>query len=202
MVNRIGDRECTYQPPRAVVASVYMQHYYPAARIIPAGIDVNAIRYRGDDPGAYLAMLAQNVAHKGLAVAQQVAERTHLALMAHGDGHEAGPVTGEDRWRHLGGAWALLYPSTRDAAPRAPLEAAACGTPTICLDGDGTQEHAEHGVSGFVCADADEMVEAVGDVRYLDRAQIRAWVADAHPLARMVGAYEAALQAAADGEVW
>ena len=76
------------------------------------------------------------------------------------------------------------------------------GTPTICLDADGTQEHVAHCVSGFVCEDAGEMVEAVRDARLLGRAAIRAWALEEHSLDRMLNEYEAALARVAEGDRW
>lgn len=188
-------------PPRAIVATDYMRQHYPAARLIRTGIRVDAIPFNAAG-GEYLAHLALRVAHKGYDVARDVARRAGRDLVAHGEGHERGPVIGADKWAFLGGAWALVHPTHGCASDRAPLEAAATGTPTLTLDTDGSQEHVEHAVSGFICEDVDELVDAVDDVRYLDRARVREWVADAHPFDRMVDAYEAALQAALDGETW
>lgn len=202
VINRIGDRECAWQPPNMTTETRYMQAHYPAARIIPLGMRDEAAEHFRATPGAYLAFLALNVAHKGLETARQVAARAGIPLREHGSGTAGGVVHGEEKWAFLAGALAVLYPSAIDSSPRVPLEAALLGTPTICLDVDGTQEHVAHCVSGFVCEDAGEMVEAVRDARLLGRAAIRAWALEEHSLDRMLNEYEAALARVAEGDRW
>lgn len=201
VLNRIGDLECRWQPPNAVVASEFMQARYPAARLIRTGV-----RDEAPDglpaPDGYLAYLSGEVAHKGPETARVVAQMARQPLRAYGERSEQGTVSGADKWHVLAGARALLHPSTIDAAPRLPLEAALVGTPTVCLDGDGAQAHVAHARTGFVCKDAGEMVEAVRDAALLDRRAIREWVLEEHAFDRMIDAYEAALASVADGERW
>lgn len=202
VLNRIGDRECAWQPPNMITATRYMQAHYPAARVIPLGVRDDAPEHFRATPGSYLAFLALNVAHKGLMTAREVASLTRLPLVERGERTAGGVVRGADKWAHLAGALAVLYPSQIDSSPRVPLEAALMGTPTICLDGDGAQEHVAHCVSGFVCCDPGEMIEAVRDVALLDRRAVRQWALDEHPFAGMVDAYEAALVSVAEGTRW
>lgn len=201
VLNRIGDRECTYMPPNAVVASDYMARRYSRGRVIPTGIDVRSIPV-SRTAGAHVAWMGLDVPHKGLHTARQAASGADVELRAAGEGTILGVLAGEEKWRFLGAAAGLLHPSMIDAAPRTPLEAAACGTPTICLDGDGAAEHVEHCTSGFVCSDIDDMADAIADLELLDRWKVRAWVAETHPLDKMLDRYEAALTAIADGERW
>ena len=209
VVNRVGDSECRWTPPRVVVATQFMQERYPAARIVPAGVDVDAIPFH-EQGGEYLAFMGILHPLKGPHRAARVADMVQREVRFAGErtgvnavpGKYVGVLSGAGRWEFLGGAFALLAPSVHDAAPRTPLEAAACGTPTLCLDGDGTQEHVEHCVSGFVCTDEDDMADALYDVRALDRRRVREWVAETHGLERMVDGYETALQDAAAGVEW
>lgn len=201
IVNRIGDLECAWQPPNAVVASAFMQARYPAARILRTGVrDEAPARLPAAD--GTLVYMSGAVAHKGPGTAREVAAQAGMLLSEYGAGTLYGPVRGAEKWRALAGARALLHPSTLDAAPRLPLEAATVGTPTICLDGDGAQAHVAHCVSGFVCADAAEMVEAARDAGLLDRDRVRAWVLEEHAFEAMIDAYEAALARVAEGERW
>ena len=90
VINRIGDRECAWQPPNMTAETRYMQAHYPAARIIPLGMRDEAAEHFRATPGAYLAFLALNVAHKGLETARQVAARAGIPLREHGSGTAGG----------------------------------------------------------------------------------------------------------------
>ena len=209
VVNRVGDSECEWTPPRVVVATQFMAQRYPGCRVVPAGVDVNAIPF-DEKGGGYLAFMGVLHPLKGPQRAARVADMVQRELRLAGpaaggmsaEGEHLGVLEGQARWRFLGGAYALLAPSVHDAAPRTPLEAAACGTPTLCLDGDGTQEHVEHCVSGFVCADEDDMADALYDVPRLPRARVREWAAATHGLEQMIDGYEKALADAAAGVAW
>lgn len=198
IVNRICDLECTYQPPNAVVNSQYMRGRHPEARAIHTGINAAVIPFteRPHDP-PYLAFGGNpHETRRGYEAAVRVAKAAGLPLKAATD------LTGPDKWEWLGGAVALLYPSTRSAAPRLPLEAAAAGVPTICLAGDGCQQHVQDGVSGYVCDDEADMVAAVSDLAMLNRRAVRSWVEANHGYGRMVAGYMELLAAVADGERW
>lgn len=204
VLNRIADLEYPYDPPNAIVESRYVGERLPRARFVAKGVDVDAISFSADHDG-YLAFLGRINAAKGYRRALHLGERVHFAGPNEAGAHlprYAGVLAGADKWRFLGCALGLVLPSINDVAPRTPLEAAACGTPTLCLDGDGTQEHVEDCVSGFICADMTDMAEAVDYLPHLDRRAVRDWVAAHHPLARMIDGYEAALVALADGERW
>lgn len=179
ILNLIGDRECPYTPPNAIVESVFMQGHYPGARIVKAGIGVSEIPYN-ETPEDYLIFMGLNIGHKQPHVAQEVARNAGKILYTVGPGFNE--VDEATKWKLLGGAAAILCPYTIDASPRAPLEAAACGTPTICLDGDGTRDHVVDGMTGFVCKDAAEMTERVKDLGDLKRGNIRLWVKQNHDI--------------------
>jgi glycosyltransferase involved in cell wall biosynthesis len=53
-------------------------------------------------------------------------------------------------------------------------EAMACGTPVIVFGRGAAPEIVEHGETGFIVADVDEMVEAVGSIHTIDPAYCRA----------------------------
>ena len=53
------------------------------------------------------------------------------------------------------------------------IESLAAGTPVIALRRGAVPEVIEHGVSGFICDDVDEMVAAVGLIDEIDPAACR-----------------------------
>jgi hypothetical protein len=54
------------------------------------------------------------------------------------------------------------------------VEALACGMPLVALRTGSAPEVIEHVLTGFVCEDEDEMVDAVGRLGEIDRARCRA----------------------------
>ena len=214
VLNWIADTECRYTPPNAVVGNAWQQRQYPDARIVPLGIDVDAIPFTdalhvGDGFLSYLAFAAKIHPNKGYDLALAVHGRQDIPVRFVGERYVDDPLPhwtevlhGADFYRFLGQACGLLSPSRHDAGGRVNLEAAACGTPTLCLDDTGTAEHVAHGVSGFVCRDLNELVDAVQDLPRLDRNAIRAWVRETHDLSVMLDELERLAHALADGETW
>jgi glycosyltransferase involved in cell wall biosynthesis len=74
----------------------------------------------------------------------------------------------------LGGAAALLFP-IRWPEPFGLVmpEAMACGTPVLALRAGSVPEVIEDGVTGFICSDEDELVEAVRHLPKIDRLGCR-----------------------------
>lgn len=195
VVNRIGDRECTWKPPNMVVASAYMANLYPVARVIRTGIDELKRTIWREEKG-YLAYMSGPHAHKGPLTAELVAATAQKPL------RRAEDLTGPEKWDFLGGAIALLFPSSIDAAPRLPLEAAIMGTPTLCLNNDGAREHVLEGCTGYVCRDWVEMVDKLGCLTELDWEKGKDWLYREHGYAQMIEQYEEALISVRDGGGW
>jgi len=62
----------------------------------------------------------------------------------------------------LGNAMALLFPiQWEEPFGLVMIEAMACGTPVVALEGGSVREVVKNGVSGWICGCIDEMVEAV-----------------------------------------
>lgn len=211
VVNWLADTECDWQPPRAVVGNTWQQGQFPKARIVPLGIDVERIPLvTGKAEPRYLAYCAKIHPAKGFDIALQVGTQSGLPVRFAGEKfvdvalpNYRGVIDSDGELHHfIGSARGLLSPSRLDAGGRVNLEAAACGTPVLCLDGTGTMCHVEHGLSGFVCRDADEMADAVLDLGLLDPRKMRDWARETHDLSVMIDGVEKLLQAAADGEVW
>ena len=53
------------------------------------------------------------------------------------------------------------------------IEALACGTPVVAFPEGAAPEIVEHGRSGFLCADEDEMAGAISRLRLIDRSDCR-----------------------------
>lgn len=219
VVNWIVDLEVAYQPPNAVVGNTWQQRQFPKARIVPLGIDVGAIPFWAEEDikrdaahnikTSYLAYAAKIHFLKGYDIALKVHGAQPVPVRFVGERFVDAPLPdwseslyGDAFFGFIGRARGLLSPCRKDAGGRVNLEAAATGTPVLCLDGTGTMCHVEHGVSGFICRDADEMVDAVRDLQLLDRAKAREWVRETHDMRVMLDGIEAALQAVADGERW
>lgn len=85
-----------------------------------------------------------------------------------------GPVDDAQKNALLGAAAALLMPiEWEEPFGIVMAEALACGTPVLGFRRGSVPEVVEHGRSGFVCRDLDEMVAAVGRLGEIDRRDCR-----------------------------
>ena len=98
-----------------------------------------------------------------------------------------GEVAHADKVTLLRGAVALLNP-IRWAEPfgLVMIEAMACGTPVLAFPEGAATELVAPGVSGFLCSDEADMVDAVHRAAELDRAACRAHVEARFSTRRMV----------------
>ena len=210
VLNLIGDKECYYTPPCAIVETHYMQKFYPTAQHVSFGLDITQIPFTENPTGGYLLFMALLHPYKGYQIAFEIGKMLGRKVIFAGPQlmelnlpNYIGPIY-EDAKKYdlLGNADALLCPYVNDAAPRIPLEAAACGCPTICLLGDGTEEHVANGVSGFHCLNKWEMAEMVARLSIISRAKARKWVHDAHSLDSTIQVHEMMLKQILEGEKW
>jgi glycosyltransferase involved in cell wall biosynthesis len=103
-----------------------------------------------------------------------------------------GEVGGEHKRRLFGGARALLMPiHWPEPFGMVMVEALAAGTPVIAFARGAAPEIVEHGVTGFLVDDVEEMGAAVGDVRTIDPRRCRRAVAERCAPRRIASAYEA-----------
>ena len=112
-------------------------------------------------------------------------------LLDAGQGKLLGEVDGPAKDAFLGGAAALLFP-IRWPEPfgLVMVEALACGTPVIALRDGSVPEVIEHGQTGFVCEDEDELVEATERLGELNRARCRQAAERRFSPSRMAEQYE------------
>lgn len=208
--NLIGDKECQYRPPNAVVESAHMQKYYDGARHVPAGMDVDNIPFWDNPTADYLVFMGLVHPLKGYQDALDIGKITGKKVVFVGPlavevtfPNYMGPVYDDKKkFELLGNALGLLCPYYNDAAPRIPLEAAACCTPTLCYREDGTHEHVENGITGFHCLNRWDMAEAVWKLAGLPRPAIREWVKEYHDLDQTLDRHEEILKDIAGGARW
>jgi glycosyltransferase involved in cell wall biosynthesis len=84
-----------------------------------------------------------------------------------------GEITDREKDEFLGNAAALLCPFWPEPFGLVLVEALACGTPVIAYSHGSFPEVIDDGVTGFLCRNLDEMVEAVGRIHHIDRRQCR-----------------------------
>jgi glycosyltransferase involved in cell wall biosynthesis len=206
------DTEAAFEPVNIIIGNKWQAQQVKSSRTAPLGIDVASYPFVAK-PDDYVLYAAKLHPLKGFDIAVDVARETNARLVMIGenligaalppDVVYLGPVADNRAFQsYLCHAKALLAPSRLDAGGRVILEAAACGVPTLCFDETGCAGHVAHGVSGFVCRDALEMVEALGDVALVDRAGARAWVEQEHSLEAMAAAVAMYADAVSKGARW
>jgi len=166
--------------------------------LIPNGVPLPLFTFV-EKPGrdAPLIFLGRIEEIKGPHLAIEIAQRTGLPLVIAGNvpsEHQAwfddnisphlneriryvGPVDDALKAQLLGNARALLMPILWDEPFGIVMaEAMACGTPVLGFRRGSVAEVVEHGVSGLVVDDLDQMVEAVDQLPGIDRRACRARV--------------------------
>jgi glycosyltransferase involved in cell wall biosynthesis len=179
----------------------------PTAAVIHHGIDVSTFPFgRGD--GGYVLFLGRmhpdKGAHRAIEIARAAGRQILLAAkmwepverryfcdrvepLLGRDAVYVGEVGGRDKLDLLAGAAALLNP-IRWPEPfgLVMIEALACGTPVLSFAEGAAPEIIEHGRTGFLCTDEEDMTTRIGHTIDLDRAACRASVAARFSTERMV----------------
>jgi glycosyltransferase involved in cell wall biosynthesis len=166
----------------------------PVARVIHHGIDVDAIE-PGDGDGGYLLYLGRMAPEKGAHRAARAAKAAgrrmliaakmrepwerhffeqHLAPLLDDDVEYIGEVGYAEKIELLRSATALVNP-IRWPEPfgLVMVEALACGTPVVAFPEGAAPEIVDDGVTGFLCATDDDLVDAIAAVETLDRRLCR-----------------------------
>lgn len=173
------------------------------------GIDLRRFTFR-PEVGSYLLFLGRIHPHKGTHLAIEVARRAGVPLVIAGivqddkyfreriapelgvDVTYVGAVGPAERDELLGGALALLHLiSFAEPFGLSVVEALATGTPVVAFPLGSLPELVQHDRTGFLVADVDGAVSAVGRVDALRRADCRADVELRFTSERMVRDYEA-----------
>ena len=178
--------------------------------VVHHGVDL-ADFPEGTGGGGYVAVLARMAPGKGIRRAIHIARTAGVPLkiaakMREPAEHEyfeqhvrpllgpgveyLGEVGRDDKLDLLGNAEALLNPITwREPFGMNMLEAQACGTPVVGCPAGAAPEIVEHGVTGFLHDDDDDLVHAVTRLGDIDRRACRARVARLFSVERMVDGY-------------
>jgi glycosyltransferase involved in cell wall biosynthesis len=85
-----------------------------------------------------------------------------------------GEISDAEKSEFIGNAMALVCPyDWPEPFGLVLIEAFACGTPVVAYRRGSIPEIIDHGVTGYICDNLDEMVDAVGQVPLIDRKQCR-----------------------------
>jgi glycosyltransferase involved in cell wall biosynthesis len=179
----------------------------PVAQVIHHGVDPVGFPV-GEGRGGYLLFLGRMAPEKGAHRAIEIARRADMPLllaakMAAPEEHRyfeervrprlgprarfLGEVGGEAKLRLLADAVALVNP-IRWCEPfgLVMLEALACGTPVLAFPEGAAPEIVEHGLTGFLCTDVEEMAAAATRIGDIDRRECRSAATSYFSVTRVV----------------
>lgn len=195
----ISDAQRVHLPNANWVATVYN------------GIQVESFTLQRET-GSYLAFLGRVAAEKrpdrAIEIARSVGMPLRIAakidpsdrlyyeqaikpLLGHPLIEYVGEIDDEAKDEFLGGAYALLFPiDWPEPFGITMVEAMATGTPVIASSCGSVPEVIEDTVTGFVCENMREMIDAVDRIPRLSREACRQRVIDFFTAARMAEKYE------------
>jgi len=166
----------------------------PIAKVIHHGVDVSMFPLgagEGDycmflgrmsrDKGAHRASAAARKAGYPLRIAAKMREpweheyyRSEVEPQLDDDIQYVGEVSHDDKLELLANARCLLVPIRwNEPFGMVMVEALACGTPVLAFPEGAAPEIVEHGKTGFLCEDENEMADAIGRVDEIDRKDCR-----------------------------
>ncbi len=165
----------------------------------------------GEKMGEYLLYVGRFSMEKGVHIALDVANELDLPLIiaakldeVHRGYYEKfivpelspriqwiGEVDEEIRNALMSNARCFLHPvQWREPFGLTMIEAMACGCPVVAFNHGSVPEVVQHGKTGFVVEDADEMAAAVERIGEIDRAACREYALSTFTTERMVDGYE------------
>jgi glycosyltransferase involved in cell wall biosynthesis len=171
----------------------------PIAAVVHHGIELEAFPM-GSGGGGYVLFLGRMHPDKGPHRAIRLAQKAGLPIVVAAKMREAleqeffeaevRPLLGPDatyvgeadnatKKELLAGAVALLNPiAWMEPFGMVMIEALACGTPVVTAPAGAAPEIVEDGVTGFLCFDDDDYVDALAEAGTIDRSACRAAVAE------------------------
>jgi glycosyltransferase involved in cell wall biosynthesis len=154
--------------------------------VIPHFLD-DTQYWPSSNPLDYLLFIGRNAPGKGLAVAQQAAEKTGLELKVVHNG-----CFGAAKTELLANARAVLMPTLYvEPFGYVAIEAQMCGTPIITTDWGAFAETVLHGLTGFRCRTQAEFVAAIRKTPRLDRNFIRDYALNHFSIKKIAPKYKA-----------
>jgi len=100
-----------------------------------------------------------------------------------------GEIPDRDKGEFLGNACAALCPYRPESFGLVLIEALACGTPVVTYRHGSFPELVDHGTTGFLCTDEDELVQAVRRIDEIDRGKCRSAFEERFTVERMTKGY-------------
>jgi glycosyltransferase involved in cell wall biosynthesis len=179
--------------------------------VVPNGVALDAHAARHAKRRFALA-LGRICPEKGFHIALDAAKRADVPLLIAGEtfryaAHEAyfaqevaprldrtrrfiGPIGMARKRRLLSAARCLLIPSLApETSSLVAMEALACGTPVIAFPSGALPEIVEHGRTGFLVRDDEEMAEAIHAATLIEPEACRAAAQGRFPLERTIERY-------------
>ena len=177
------------------------------AAVIHHGIDVDSVPV-GDGAGGYACALGRMTPAKGIREAILVAREAGVPLriaakmreplerqyfdecvrpLLGGDVEYLGELNAEEKYRLLGGAFALLNPiQWPEPFGLVMIEALACGTPVVATGCGSAPEIIDDGETGFVRTELSALAAALHRAGELDRNRCREKAVSSYSTERMV----------------
>lgn len=177
------------------------------------GIDINTYQFhqQPEKPG-YLAFLGRISPEKGPHLAIEIAKKSGWKLKMAGkvdvvdkeffekeikpniDGKQIeylGEANHVQKNELMGNAVATLFPITwREPFGLVMVESMAAGTPVIAMNLGSAPEVIANGLSGFICNNVEECVDAINKAAELDRNAVRKYVSTRFSVEQMTDGYE------------
>ena len=143
--------------------------------VIPGYFEPEMFPYQPEKKDYYL-YIGRMIERKGVDIASQMCKEIGAKLIMAGPGNYIpeygdyiGPVDSDKRAELMGGAIAVIAPTTYvEPFGNIVPEAHFCGTPTITTDWGAFVETNINGVTGYRCRTLDEFCKAAEDVKQLN----------------------------------
>lgn len=198
---------------------------YPNNPVVHIGLDRDEYIYREQKDDYFLFLSRVDWDVKGVDWAVEAAEKAGVRLIIAGNVHRkkfvnsywrgylkkrlsdrilyAGPVGGELKAMLLAKARALIFPTKWcEAFGIVTIEALASGTPVITTHNGAMPEIVEHGKTGFLCKDVEEMRAAMKDTASLKPTDCLKAIAQRFNHARMASDYVKLYEALLEKAPW
>jgi glycosyltransferase involved in cell wall biosynthesis len=167
--------------------SVYAQHNNASTvngkfydDVIPGYLEPDMFPL-GKGEGDYYLYIGRMIERKGVDIAAYACQKAGVRLLLAGPGdyipsygEYLGPVNPEQRAELMGNAIATFVPTLYiEPFGNVNIESQACGTPVITTDWGAFTETVVQGETGYRCRTGAEFIQAMEDVKKLNRQKIR-----------------------------